>query len=162
MLHLRAVSPVDVTDRVLAVLKEHPGATHVVLLRGAAIEPAGDVVEADIAREATDEVVASLCGLGIDKQGGDPEPGGAEPDLTHHLILEGQARVAAGHEHSSERHHGCAVDVVVHHGLVEGLYKAGLYLEALRRRDVLQVDAAERRRYAYDGFDELVDVFRID
>ncbi|PRY40783.1 DUF389 domain-containing protein [Umezawaea tangerina] len=70
MLHLRAVSPVDVTDRVLAVLKEHPGATHVVLLRGAAVEPAGDVVEADIAREATDEVVASLCGLGIDKHGG--------------------------------------------------------------------------------------------
>jgi uncharacterized hydrophobic protein (TIGR00271 family) len=70
VLHLRAVSPVDITDRVLAVLKEHPGATHVVLLRGAAIEPAGDVVEADVAREATDEVVASLCGLGIDKHGG--------------------------------------------------------------------------------------------
>jgi len=70
VLHLRAVCPVDVTDRVLAVLKEHPGATHVVLLRGAAIDPAGDVVEADIAREATDEVVASLCGLGVDKAGG--------------------------------------------------------------------------------------------
>jgi uncharacterized hydrophobic protein (TIGR00271 family) len=70
VLHLRAVSPVDVTDRVLAVLKEHPGATHVVLLRGAAVEPAGDVVEADIAREAIDEVMASLCGLGVDKTGG--------------------------------------------------------------------------------------------
>jgi uncharacterized hydrophobic protein (TIGR00271 family) len=70
VLHLRAVCPVDVTDRALAVLKEHPGATHVVLLRGAAVDPAGDVVEADIAREATDEVVAALCGLGVDKNGG--------------------------------------------------------------------------------------------
>ncbi|MEU7529015.1 DUF389 domain-containing protein [Saccharothrix sp. NPDC042600] len=70
MLHLRAVCPVDHTDQVLAALKEHPGVTHVVLLRGAAIDPAGDMVEADIAREATDEVVAALCGLGIDRTGG--------------------------------------------------------------------------------------------
>jgi uncharacterized membrane protein len=59
VLHLRAVCPVDLTDRALAVLKEHAGVTHVVLLRGAAIEPAGDVLEADLAREAADEVVAS-------------------------------------------------------------------------------------------------------
>ncbi|WNV89246.1 DUF389 domain-containing protein [Umezawaea sp. Da 62-37] len=70
MLHLRAVSPVDVTDRVLAVLEEHPGVTHVLLLRGAAVKPPGDVVEADVAREATDEVVAALCALGVDKHGG--------------------------------------------------------------------------------------------
>ncbi|MEV0676224.1 DUF389 domain-containing protein [Actinosynnema sp. NPDC050436] len=70
MLHLRAVCPVDVTDEVLAVLKEHPGVTHVVLLPGAALEPAGDVVEADLAREATDDVLSALCGLGVDRTGG--------------------------------------------------------------------------------------------
>jgi uncharacterized hydrophobic protein (TIGR00271 family) len=70
MLHLRAVCPVDVTDQALAVLKQHDGATHIVLLRGAAIDPAGDVVEADVVREAADEVVASLCALGIDRSGG--------------------------------------------------------------------------------------------
>lgn len=70
MLHLRAVSPVEVTDQVLAVLKRHDGATHIVLLRGAAIDPVGDVVEADVAREATDEVVAALCALGVDRTGG--------------------------------------------------------------------------------------------
>ncbi len=70
MLHLRVVCPVDSTDQVLATLKEHPGVTHVVLFPGAAIEPAGDVVEADLAREATDEVVAALCALGIDHTGG--------------------------------------------------------------------------------------------
>jgi len=70
MLHLRAVCPVDVTDQVLAVLKRHGGATHIVLLRGAAIDPAGDVVEADVAREAVDEVLAALCALGVDRAGG--------------------------------------------------------------------------------------------
>ncbi|WP_433271807.1 DUF389 domain-containing protein [Actinosynnema sp. CS-041913] len=70
MLHMRAVCPVDLTDQVLAALKEHPGVTHVVLLRGAAVDPAGDVVEADLAREATDEVVDALCALGVDRLGG--------------------------------------------------------------------------------------------
>ncbi|MDU0293671.1 DUF389 domain-containing protein [Saccharothrix longispora] len=70
MLHLRAVSPVERTDDVLDALTRHPGVTHVVLLRGAAVQPAGDVVEADVAREATDEVVASLCSLGVDRDGG--------------------------------------------------------------------------------------------
>ena len=70
MLHLRAVSPVERTDDVLDTLTRHPGVTHVVLLRGAAVQPAGDVVEADVARESTDEVVASLCSLGVDRDGG--------------------------------------------------------------------------------------------
>ncbi|MBM7810216.1 DUF389 domain-containing protein [Saccharothrix algeriensis] len=70
MLHLRALCPVDRTEQVLAALKEHPGAAHVVLLRGAAVDPAGDVVEADLAREAADEVVDALCGLGVDRSGG--------------------------------------------------------------------------------------------
>ncbi|WP_367129920.1 DUF389 domain-containing protein [Saccharothrix sp. HUAS TT1] len=70
MLHLRAICPVERTDAVLTALREHAGVTHVVLLRGAAIDPAGDVVEADVAREATDEVVASLCDLGLDHDGG--------------------------------------------------------------------------------------------
>ncbi|MFD1146777.1 DUF389 domain-containing protein [Saccharothrix hoggarensis] len=70
MLHLRAICPPDRTDAVLVALKEHPGVTHVVLLRGAAIDPAGDVVEADVAREATDVVVSSLCDLGVDRAGG--------------------------------------------------------------------------------------------
>ncbi|MGM1061201.1 DUF389 domain-containing protein [Saccharothrix sp. Mg75] len=70
MLHLRALSPVGQTEQVLDLLKRHPGVTHVVLLKGAAVLPEGDVVEADVAREATDEVVASLCALGLDRDGG--------------------------------------------------------------------------------------------
>ncbi|MBB5800577.1 putative hydrophobic protein (TIGR00271 family) [Saccharothrix ecbatanensis] len=70
MLHLRAICPAERTDEVLAALTQHPGVTHVVVLRGAAVEPAGDVVEADVAREATDTVVASLCALDVDRDGG--------------------------------------------------------------------------------------------
>ncbi|ROP36870.1 DUF389 domain-containing protein [Saccharothrix texasensis] len=70
MLHLRVICPAERTDAVLDLLKRDTGVTHVVLLRGAAVDPAGDVVEADLAREATDEVVASLCELGVDRDGG--------------------------------------------------------------------------------------------
>ncbi|HEY3258875.1 MAG TPA: DUF389 domain-containing protein [Pseudonocardiaceae bacterium] len=70
MLRMRAVTPAEHTDAVLVMLREQPGATHVVLLRGAALEPPGDVVEADLAREAADEVLTGLCDLGIDRDGG--------------------------------------------------------------------------------------------
>jgi uncharacterized hydrophobic protein (TIGR00271 family) len=70
MLHMRVVSPAGSTDEVLDILKAEPGATHVLALRGVVVEPAGDLVEADIAREAADEVIAALCALGIDRAGG--------------------------------------------------------------------------------------------
>ena len=70
MLHLRAICPPEHTETVVEALREHPGTAHVVLLPGAAVMPPGDVIEADIAREATDEVLARLCELGIDHSGG--------------------------------------------------------------------------------------------
>ena len=82
---------------------------------------------------------------GVHHQGGDSEAGGAEPDLAYHLLAQLEPGLAAGDERRRERDDGRAVDVVVHDGLGERLDQAGLYLEALRRRDVLQVDAAERR-----------------
>ncbi len=70
MLHLRVVSPAELTDAVLVLLRRQQGVTHVVLVRGAAVEPAGDLVEADLARESADEVLAALSELGIDRDGG--------------------------------------------------------------------------------------------
>ncbi|SDG46091.1 uncharacterized hydrophobic domain-containing protein [Lentzea fradiae] len=70
MIRLRVVCPADRTEAALAVLRGHAGATHLVLLRGAAIDPEGDLVTADVAREAVDEVVGALCELGIDRAGG--------------------------------------------------------------------------------------------
>ncbi|MCG8917781.1 DUF389 domain-containing protein [Actinokineospora sp. PR83] len=70
MLHLRVVCPADRVDAAVGLLREHPGATHLVLFPGAALDPEGDVVEADLAREAADDVLAGLCRLGIDRDGG--------------------------------------------------------------------------------------------
>ncbi|TDQ01215.1 DUF389 domain-containing protein [Labedaea rhizosphaerae] len=70
MLRLRVLSPTAKTEDALAVLRAQPGATHVVVLRGAAVEPAGDVIEADVAREAVDELLGALCALDLDHVGG--------------------------------------------------------------------------------------------
>ncbi|UJW28930.1 DUF389 domain-containing protein [Saccharothrix sp. AJ9571] len=70
MLHLRAVAPPEKTERVLELLSEHRGATHLVMHKGVAIQPAGDVVEADIARESADDIIDGLCELGLDHTGG--------------------------------------------------------------------------------------------
>lgn len=67
---MRLVCPPETTGAALDVLRGAPGATHLVLLPGAALDPPGDVIEADVAREAADELIDSLCGLGIDRTGG--------------------------------------------------------------------------------------------
>ncbi|MGW5054629.1 DUF389 domain-containing protein [Actinokineospora sp. NPDC004072] len=70
MLHLRAVCPPAAAPGVLSVLRTHPGAAHLVHLPGAAVHPAGDVVEAMVARESADEILAALAELGVDHTGG--------------------------------------------------------------------------------------------
>lgn len=70
VLHMRVISPPAHTDAVREILLAQPGATHLTVLAGAAIQPAGDLLEADIAREAVDAVLGSLCELGIDRSGG--------------------------------------------------------------------------------------------
>ena len=70
MLHLRVITPPEHTDGVIDLLRKHPGAAHIVLLRDAAVLPAGDVIEADVAREAADDTIAALCALGVDRSGG--------------------------------------------------------------------------------------------
>lgn len=70
MLHMRVICPPDRTDAVRKLLVTDPGATHVTVLPGIAVQPAGDVVEADVAREAADSLLAALCELGIDHDGG--------------------------------------------------------------------------------------------
>lgn len=69
MLHLRVVSPTGKTDEVLRVLRDQPGSTHLVLLPGVALSPEGDVIEADVAREAVDDVLERLGELHIDHEG---------------------------------------------------------------------------------------------
>ncbi|MGH3871190.1 MAG: DUF389 domain-containing protein [Pseudonocardiaceae bacterium] len=70
MLHLRVTCPAEATDAVLDRLRADSGTVHLTVVRGAVVEPPGDLVEADVAREATDSVLADLCALGIDHTGG--------------------------------------------------------------------------------------------
>ena len=69
MLHVRVTSPSDLTDRVVAVFEEDPAVSSLAVLRGASVRPAGDVVLADVAREAANELVDQLEALGLPQVG---------------------------------------------------------------------------------------------
>ena len=56
MLHLRLICPPDRTATVCGLLDRSSGVAHVVVFPGAAVRPAGDVIEADLARESVDEL----------------------------------------------------------------------------------------------------------
>ncbi|MGW1779153.1 DUF389 domain-containing protein [Streptomyces sp. NPDC002143] len=69
MLHLRLITPSDRTDDVVRLIERTVGTTHLVVLPGAARNPAGDVVLCDVAREAGDELLTGLQELGLDTTG---------------------------------------------------------------------------------------------
>ncbi len=69
VLHLRLITPADRTDEVVALLERTVGTAHLVVLAGAARDPAGDVVLCDVAREAADGIVTELRAQGIDRCG---------------------------------------------------------------------------------------------
>ncbi|MFD9316642.1 DUF389 domain-containing protein [Streptomyces sp. NPDC060053] len=69
MLHLRLITPSRSTDDVVALIENTVGTTHLVVLPGAARNPAGDVVMCDVAREAGDELLTGLQELGLDETG---------------------------------------------------------------------------------------------
>ena len=69
MLHLRVITPADIADDVLDLLDADVGATNVVVLRGVARDPAGDLISADVAREAANDVLDGLSGLGLRERG---------------------------------------------------------------------------------------------
>ncbi len=68
-LHVRVVSPADLSDQVETVLRDHRGVTNLVLLPGTVRQPSGDLIEADLARECVEGVVAQLRDLGIAQRG---------------------------------------------------------------------------------------------
>lgn len=70
MLHLRVISPSDRSAEVLRVLAGEAGVTHVTLAVGTAIEPQGDVIEADVSRVYANRVLAALTGLDLVQAGG--------------------------------------------------------------------------------------------
>jgi len=69
MVHVRVLSPADLSSEVEAVLRGQPGATNLVVLPGAARQPSGDLIQADVARECVQEVVSGLREIGVDQRG---------------------------------------------------------------------------------------------
>ncbi|MGX1807219.1 DUF389 domain-containing protein [Nocardia sp. NPDC055321] len=70
MLHLRVICPGgEVTERAMALLAEDPGTTHLTLDRGTAVEPRGDLIQADVARASANEILVALRALGVDRTG---------------------------------------------------------------------------------------------
>ena len=69
MLHLRITAPSDLTEKVLQVFADDPAVSNLAVLREASLRPPGDVVLADVAREAANEIIDQLTTLGLPKVG---------------------------------------------------------------------------------------------
>lgn len=61
--------PDDLSDHVVEVLADDPSVSALARMRGASLVPAGDVVTADVAREATNDVVERLLALDLHRVG---------------------------------------------------------------------------------------------
>ncbi|MGX6608533.1 hypothetical protein ACWKSP_41440 [Micromonosporaceae bacterium Da 78-11] len=59
MLHVRVIAPDPVTAQALDLLKGDEAVTHLVLVPGAALSPAGDIIEFDVVREGASHVLAA-------------------------------------------------------------------------------------------------------
>jgi uncharacterized hydrophobic protein (TIGR00271 family) len=70
VVHFRLTSPESLTDRVVHVLVGRDWVTNVTLERGACLEPVGDLVECDVAREKAGDLLTALRGLGLPEVGG--------------------------------------------------------------------------------------------
>ncbi|MGY1830563.1 DUF389 domain-containing protein [Geodermatophilus sp. SYSU D01180] len=70
LLHLRVTVPPDRTDDVRDLFTRCPGTAHLTVLPGVSVEPAGDLVLADVARESADALVGRLRDLHVDRDGG--------------------------------------------------------------------------------------------
>jgi len=66
MIHLRVISPSDLTEKVVGLLAGDPGVLNLVVLPGRARNPAGDAVECDVLSGTANKVLPSLRRLQVD------------------------------------------------------------------------------------------------
>jgi uncharacterized hydrophobic protein (TIGR00271 family) len=69
MLHVSLVSPAGLTERLVASLAAGQGVQNLVVLRAAAIHPAGDAVQFDVRGESANVVLRQLRSLGLGRDG---------------------------------------------------------------------------------------------
>ena len=68
-MHFRISSPAAMSEAVIRTLSNDPAVSSLAVLRGASVRPAGDVVLADVAREAANDVVGRLRALDVHREG---------------------------------------------------------------------------------------------
>jgi uncharacterized hydrophobic protein (TIGR00271 family) len=66
---LRVVSPAEHTKTIVDLLTDDTAVSNVAVHRGVSVKPAGDIIEADIAREGVNEIVDVLLRMEIHKYG---------------------------------------------------------------------------------------------
>ena len=69
MLQLRISAPAALTNDVVEILAEDPAVSSLSLLPSASVRPPGDLVLADVAREAANDVIDRLRSLGVHHEG---------------------------------------------------------------------------------------------
>jgi uncharacterized hydrophobic protein (TIGR00271 family) len=69
MLHVRLITPPELTAGILRLLDASPAVTHLCLNEQSARKPSGDVVSFDVAREGATSVLEALRGFGLDRKG---------------------------------------------------------------------------------------------
>ena len=69
MIHLRVVSPPDVTSTLMPILHAEPAVMNLTMLPGAVSHPDGDAVHFDVLHGEADEVIGQLRDLGLDQRG---------------------------------------------------------------------------------------------
>ena len=70
MLHLRIITPPELTATVLQELTDDPGVTHITTDPGAATQPPGDLVTCDVVRASVNPLLRRLRAAGVTEHGG--------------------------------------------------------------------------------------------
>ena len=69
MIHIRAVSPADVTPRLVEALRTNAGVLNLIVLDGVARNPDGDAIECDVIAAQANRVLRELRALAVDRRG---------------------------------------------------------------------------------------------
>lgn len=69
VLHLRVIAPEDLRDEVIDILRGEVGVANLLLYPGAALDPVGDEITADVARECANGLIRQLKALDVQHRG---------------------------------------------------------------------------------------------
>ncbi|MGY2055076.1 DUF389 domain-containing protein [Nocardia gipuzkoensis] len=69
VLRLQMLAPSEITDAVIRILEQDDAVSGLAVMRGAALRPKGDMLVAEVAREAANDVIQRLRAIGLHRVG---------------------------------------------------------------------------------------------